>query len=117
MVQLVDTVVLVMGLQSPSAPSVLPLTLPLESPGSVQWFAGGFLICIGQALAEPLRGELYYTPASKHFLALPIVSADEMNPYMGQSLDGLSFSFCSTLCPCIYFRQKSFWVKIFEMDG
>ena len=107
MVQLVDTVVLVMGLQSPSAPSVLPLTLPLVSPGSVQWFAGGFLICIGQDQAEPLRGELYYTPASKHFLALPIVpglvSADEMNPYMGQSLDGLSFSFCSTLCPCISF--------------
>ena len=34
MVQLVDIVL--MGLQSPSAPSVLPLALPLGSPGSVQ---------------------------------------------------------------------------------
>ena len=34
---------------------------------------------------------------------------------MGQSLDGLSFSLCSTLCPCISFRQEQFWVKILEM--
>ena len=36
-VQLIDTIVLPMGLQSPSAPSVLPLTLPLGSLGSVLW--------------------------------------------------------------------------------
>ena len=32
-------------------------------------------------------------------------------------MDGLSFSFCSTLCPCISFRQEPFWVKIFEIVG
>ena len=38
MVCLVD-IVLLMGLQSPSAPSVLPLALPLGSLGSAQWLA------------------------------------------------------------------------------
>ena len=36
---------------------------------------------------------------------------------MEQSLDGLSFSICSTLCSCISFRQEQFWVKNFEMGG
>jgi hypothetical protein len=45
--QLVDTV-LPMLLQSPSAPSVLPLALPLGSSGSVQHLAVSFCICIGQ---------------------------------------------------------------------
>jgi hypothetical protein len=41
-----------------------------------------------------------------------------MNPQVGQSLDGLSFfSLCSTLCPCISFRQEQFWVNIFEIGG
>ena len=34
---LIEIVVLPVGLQSPSAPSVFPLTLPLGSPSSVQW--------------------------------------------------------------------------------
>ena len=37
---LVDIVDLPMGLQSPSAPSVLSPTLPLGTPWSVQWLAG-----------------------------------------------------------------------------
>jgi hypothetical protein len=37
-VQLVD-IVLPIGLQLPPAPSVLPLALPLGSPGSVGWLA------------------------------------------------------------------------------
>ena len=32
-------------------------------------------ICIGPALEEPLRGQLYQAPVSKHFLASAIVSA------------------------------------------
>ena len=36
---------------------------------------------------------------------------------MGSSLNGLSFSFCSTLCPCVSFTQEQFWVKILEMGG
>jgi hypothetical protein len=32
-----------------------------------------------------------------------------------QSLDGLSFSLYSTLCPCISFLQEEFWINIFEV--
>ena len=53
---LVDTVVLPMGLQTPSAPSVLSLTPP--------WLAVSIHLCIGQALAGPLRRQLYQTPFS-----------------------------------------------------
>jgi hypothetical protein len=35
---------------------------------------------------------------------------------VGQSLYGLSFSFCSTLCPYISFLQEEFWINIFEVD-
>jgi hypothetical protein len=38
-----------------------------------------------------------------------------MDPQVGQSLDGLSFSLCSTFCPVISFRQEQFWVKILKM--
>ena len=58
--QLVD-IVDPMGLQSPSAPSVL-LNPPLGSPCSVQWLATYIRICISQALAEPLRRQLYQAP-------------------------------------------------------
>jgi hypothetical protein len=40
-----------------------------------------------------------------------------MDPQIGQSLHGLSFTLCSTLCPCISFRQEHFWVKILEVSG
>ena len=63
-----------MGFQSPSAPPVLPLAPPLGSPGSVRWLAVSICICISQVLAEPLRGQLYQAPVSKHFLASAIVS-------------------------------------------
>ena len=49
--------------------------------------------------------------------SLGLVSAYEMDPYVEQSLDGLSFSLCSTLCPYISFRQGQFWVKILVMGG
>ena len=74
MIQLVDIVVLPMGLQSPSAPSVLPLTLPVGSLGSVQWLTARTYLCIGQALAELLKEQLYQVPVSKCFLASAIVS-------------------------------------------
>ena len=38
-VWLVDIVVLSIGLQAPSVPSVLPLAFPLEVPGTVKWLA------------------------------------------------------------------------------
>jgi hypothetical protein len=73
-VWLVDIVDLPMELQTPSTPSVLPLTPPSGSPCSVQWMAVSICICIGQALAEPLRKQPYQAPASKCFLASTIVS-------------------------------------------
>jgi hypothetical protein len=61
--------VLPMGLQTPSDPSVLTLHSLLGSPRSVQCLAASIHICIGQALAEPLRGQLYQAPVSKCLLA------------------------------------------------
>ena len=112
-------IVLPMGLQSPSAPSVLPLALPLGSPGSVRWLTVSIYICIGQVLVEPLREQPYQAPVTKCFLASAIVSglqaADGMNPYVGQTLDGLFWSLCSIFCPCFSFGQEHFWIKNFEM--
>jgi hypothetical protein len=71
---LVNIAVLPMGLQTPSAPSVLPLTSPLGSPYSVRWLAASIHICIGKALEKPLGRQLYQAPVSKHFLASAIVS-------------------------------------------
>ena len=69
-VWLIDIVVLPIGLQTPSAPSVLPLTSLIGSPWSVQWLAASTHICIGQSLAEPLRQQLYQALVSKCFLSL-----------------------------------------------
>jgi hypothetical protein len=69
---------------------------------SVQWLAVGIHLCICQALAEPLRRQLYQAPVSKHFMASTIVSGFGsvygVNPQVGLSLDGLYFSFYSTIC-------------------
>jgi hypothetical protein len=73
-VQLVDIVVLPMGLQTPPAPSVFPLTPPLGTLCSIWWLAESIHIYIGQALAEPLRGQPYQAPVSKCFLASATVS-------------------------------------------
>jgi len=48
---------LLMGFHTLSAPSVPPLTPPLGSSCSIQWLAVS--ICTGQALAVPLREQLY----------------------------------------------------------
>ena len=60
-VWLIDIVVFPMELQTPSAPSVL-------------WLSVSIHLCICQALPEPLRRQLYQAPLSKHFLASTIVS-------------------------------------------
>jgi hypothetical protein len=56
-----------------SAPSVLPLTPPLESLCSVQWLAVSICICIGQDLAEPLRRQQYQASVRKYFLESTVV--------------------------------------------
>jgi hypothetical protein len=63
-----------MGLQTPSAPPDISLTPPLGTPCLAQWLAGSIHLCICQALAEPLMGQLYPAPVSKHFLVSIIVS-------------------------------------------
>jgi len=72
-VWLVD-VVLPMGLQILSVPSVLSLTPPLGIPFLVQWLAVSMHLCICQALADPLRRELFQAPVSMNFMASAIVS-------------------------------------------
>ena len=89
MVQLVD-IVLPMGLQSPSAPLVLPLTLPLKSPCSVRWLAVSICICIGQVLAESLRGQLYQASVSKHFLVSTIVLGFSVCRWDGSLVEAVS---------------------------
>jgi hypothetical protein len=54
LVWLVD-IVLSMGLQTSSSPSVLSLTPPLGTLCSVQWLSSSICPYICQALAEPLR--------------------------------------------------------------
>ena len=46
---------------------------------------------------------------------LGLVSADIIDPQMGQSQVGPSFSLCSIFCPCSSFGQEHFWVINFEM--
>jgi hypothetical protein len=105
---LVHIVVPPMGLQNPSPSWVLSLFLPLGILCSVQWLAETIHLCICQALVEPLRRQLYQAFVSKHLLASIMVSGFGdciwMELQVGQSLDGLSFSICSTLCLCNSFH-------------
>jgi hypothetical protein len=63
-----------MVLKPPSASSVLPLTLPLEFQGSVQWFTVSVCICLRWVLAELHIGQLCQAPVCKHILASAVVS-------------------------------------------
>ena len=71
---LVHTDVPPMGLQTPSAPWILSLPPSLGTLCSVQWMTVNIHFCICQALAEPLRRQLYQSPVNKHLLASTIVS-------------------------------------------
>jgi hypothetical protein len=62
-----------MGLQTPSAPWVLSLAPSLGTLCFVQCMAVSIHFCICQALAEPLKRQLYQVPVSKH-LSSTIVS-------------------------------------------
>ena len=59
-----------MRLQTPLTPTVCALISPLGSPFSVQWLDASICICIGQALAEPLRGQLYQGSSQQAFLGI-----------------------------------------------
>jgi hypothetical protein len=105
---LVDIVFLPIGLQTPSAPSVLSLTPPLGSPCSVQWLAASIHICIGQFLAEPLRRQLYQAPVSKYFLASAIVSGFGDCIWMDPRWSSLWMAFPSVSAPL--------FVPVFPLD-
>jgi hypothetical protein len=75
---LVDSVVLPMRLQTSSAPIVLALTSPLRSPLSDQCLSGYIHICFGPALAEALRGQLYWAPVIIFFLIISFVYFDNV---------------------------------------
>jgi hypothetical protein len=60
-------IVLPEGLQTPSAPWVLPLAPTLWTLCSVQWMNMSIPFCISHALTEPIRRQLYQAPISKHF--------------------------------------------------
>ena len=104
-------IVLSMGLQSPSAPSVLHLALLLGS--WTQILARYWENIQGTTIPGNCQQTLFGISNS---LCLDLVSADLMNPQMGRSLDGLSFRLCSTFCPCLSFGQEHFWVKILIWD-
>ena len=91
---LFDTVVLPMRLQTPSGPTVLALTSPLESLCLVHCLTVYIRICIGQALAETLRGQLYWALVKKHFLASAVVSgfgASRCDGSLGGAVSGWLF--------------------------
>jgi hypothetical protein len=75
-----------------------------------------FSIC--QALAEPLRRQLYQASVSKLLLTSAIVSGlvavYGMNPQVGQSLNGHAFSLCSELCLCNSFH--GYFVPLSKKD-
>jgi hypothetical protein len=55
-----------MGLQSPSVPLVLSLTLTEGFSGSVQWLTVSIFTCLSQMLVEPLREQPCQTPVYKY---------------------------------------------------
>jgi len=117
-VWLVDIVVLPMGLQTPSAPSVLSLTPQLDSTCSVWWLAA-CIICVCQALTEPLRRQLCQAPISKHFLPSAIMTGFGCLHMAWISRWGslwMTFLSISVSTLHIFFRQEQFWVKNLEMS-
>ena len=65
--------VLPIVLKTPSVPSVLSLNPPLGSLCSVQYLAASIYLYICQALAEPLRRQIYQAPINKQLLAFPMM--------------------------------------------
>ena len=71
---LVHIIVHLMGLLSPSDPTVFSLDPPLGTLCSAQWMSVSLHLCIFQTLADPFRRQLYQAPVSKHLVLSTIVS-------------------------------------------
>jgi hypothetical protein len=107
---LVHIVVPPTGLQTPSAPWVLSLIPPLGTLCSVQWMAVSIHFCICQALASPLKRQLYQTPVSKHLLECTIVSGfgnHIWDGFPGRTVTGWPFVSFLPQTLSLYFLQ---WV-------
>ena len=105
-----------MGLQSLSAPSVLPF---IGVPRLSLWLAVRICICLSQVLAELLRGQLHQALVSKHFFAsaIVLVSVDEMDSKVRQSLEGLFFSLCFIFVPEFPLDRNNSGLKILMWVG
>jgi hypothetical protein len=106
--------------KAPSAPLVLPLTPPLGIPEQRLMVGCKHLCLYLSGAGRAFSGDSWTRFLSESTswyqqLYLGLISAFGMDAQVGQSLDGLSFSLCSTLCPCISVRQEQFWVKVLEM--
>ena len=106
-----DIVVLPMGLQTPSTPSVVFLFPLLGIPRLVQWMAVSIHLCICKHLAGTLKRELFQAPCSMYFLTYIIVSVFSKctwDKYTGGTVSPCPFiQFFSTIflhiCVCILF--------------
>jgi hypothetical protein len=103
---LVHIVVLPLGLQ---APWILSLA-PLGTLCTVQWFAESIHLCIYQALAEPLRRQLYQAPVSKHLLASTIVSG--FGGCIWDGSPGRAVSRCHSFSLYPWKELQSHWIII-----
>jgi hypothetical protein len=107
---------------TPFSSSVLPLTLSYRLPTSTQWSAESICICSSQLLVDPFRGQQYQAPVCKHNMASVIVSrlgvcVNEIDPKLGQSLGGLSFSLCSIFVPAFSLGRNNSGLNILKMGG
>jgi hypothetical protein len=97
-----------MGLQTALDPWIFSLAPSLGTLCFVQWMAVSIHFCICQALAEPLRGQLYQVTVSKLLLASSIVSRFGVclwNESPGGAVSGWSFpQLCFKHCPCNSFH-------------
>jgi hypothetical protein len=92
-----------MGLQTPSAPSVLSLTSLLATLRSVQWLAASICFCICLAWAELLRRQLYQATVSMHLQESTLVSVFGDCKWDGSSGRAVSgWSFLQSLLHTLY---------------
>jgi hypothetical protein len=104
------------------SPLQLPQSLPNFFIGSprLSLMVGCVCICLNQMLAEPLKGQPYWAPGYKQFLASAIVLGFGVCRWEGSQGGVVSrwpfLQFLLHFCvPAFLLDRKKFWVKIFEM--
>jgi hypothetical protein len=116
---LFDIVVLPIGLQTSSAPSVLSLIPPLETPCSVQWLVANICLCICHGKASQ---ETAISGSCQQALLGICNSVWVWCLYMGwihrRGRFWMAFPSTSPLkfVP-IYLLDRNIWLEILEMSG